>query len=345
MQDGDLWCGNRRLSAATGKIKRVYESENLGARIYSLRFFPGIVVFAAGDIAREEEPDRHTIASWVAFGLEDAKVLWDVSEAFAGMDDPLLAAGQDRVYLAKGRRQEQVTALDARSGALVWTSTLGGVQDLAVEGQSVFVLDGGSVAALRQADGQRLWERKLPEGHCTPLALGAGKVCLGIEQEQGSQVWAVDQATGEVAWRKDLPEEMLWLAAADARLLVTAQPYDEEPALSRLYALSVQDGRELWTRDLVTDCNGHDFRPAVAGTRLLVWCGDFDYFKKYLSSGAIRLLCLNPENGARQWTYLPREKEKYIYSRPVLQGRKVFFTDAEDLHCLSIAPAAPRARK
>ncbi len=113
-------------------------------------------------------------------------------------------------------------------------------------------------------------------------------------------LWALDQATGNVKWKKRVPEEMLWPAVvAGEQVLLTAQPYLEEK-LSILYSFSAIDGREMWNQDLVTTSNGHDFRPTITGKRLVVWCGDFDYFKKYGSSGAIRLMCYDTDNGQLQ---------------------------------------------
>lgn len=343
-QDGFLWYGRSQLLKANGKVKREFDTESMGTRVCDIRFFDQGVIFSSEHTANAEERDRHTIAFWNAFELATGKQLWGTAETFDGMVQPVLAVAGDKVFVAKGTAQEQVIALLAQSGKQVWVSQSGTVRDLAVGDKDLFVLHGASVSALSQSDGKKLWDRKLPEGRYTAMTLGPGVLYIGIEQEQGSMLWALDQATGNVKWEKQIPEEMLWPpVVAGEKVLLTAQPYSSETALSHLYAFSTQDGKELWKQDLVTDSNGHDFRPTVVGKQLVVWCGDFDYFKQYGSSGAIHLLCLDLDQGKREWVYQPKEREKYIYSRPVVEGRNIYYTDEENLFCLGLAGKNPKS--
>lgn len=141
---------------------------------------------------------------------------WRVS--FAGSDkkrrlaaSPVVAGG--RVYLMD--TDARVHALDARTGASLWSVSFGvGGKDrkavwgggVSVEGEMLYVTNGlGDVAALKASDGSVIWKKR-PAG---PLrgapAIGLGNIYV---MSADNQIFALKTADGAVEWQESGATEL-----------------------------------------------------------------------------------------------------------------------------------------
>jgi outer membrane protein assembly factor BamB len=155
----------------------------------------------------------------------------------------LVAADNDSVYDLRHR----VYALDARNGALLWLYDSESWTPSAPTVGSQAVYMGGygrEVYALDKATGRELWSFKASNiVFSSPLLAGGKVVFASID----GRVYALDEGNGELAWSLKLPG-FVWLAPSSDGVLHACSRGDT------LTALSVQNGKELWSfrgRDLL----------------------------------------------------------------------------------------------
>lgn len=158
------------------------------------------------------------------------------------------------VYLASAAPPAMgaVTALDLRTGKLLWTTALDVRSGPAVDvgRQLVYVTTATGVAALDVADGRVRWQKAIPHGdlrHAPILRLLAGAREVLIVTDSGGEVYGLDPArAGEQVWQARVAGEhdagqIDWGAAADHRNV-----YVGSAALG-LTALDLATGRLRWT--------------------------------------------------------------------------------------------------
>lgn len=163
----------------------------------------------------------------VALDASTGRVQWSVITAGEDMPTPAYAAG--RLYEVTGTGQ--FLAVDAASGRVLWTLQLKGfdsMSSLAWAGSDVVFATNQYLAAYPAAS---------------------------------SEVWAVDVATRRVSWAQALPVTSglsdCSPAVLDGRVYIAGVTHiamtSPDPTLQgRLFALSLANGRELWSQSLGT---------------------------------------------------------------------------------------------
>ncbi len=347
IHDNEIYCNNARLSIKTGNIKHIFRTETmLGAGIEIIGFAAGTIIFAAKNYFDEEEENPGCEFSWHAFDLRTNRLLWTTANAITGhffnvrtktRPDAILAVCGDTALLVKGDEQEQLEALNARTGKTIWLKHDMAVYDMVAENDRVFITTNDNKAiALSLADGKLIWQAKLLGDRIEKISLGKKLIyipCSRSENEE-SLLTALDKETGKQVWKKTFSKTNLFPAAvSDDMLCITEQPVADFKPGSFL-ALDAVNGQEKWKYEITADYNGHDFQPVITEDKVIIWSGDPEYMRKNGSSGDISMLCLNRYDGKLIWKYKPPEKEKYIYSRLIVCGKYIFFNDTEDVYCI-----------
>jgi len=105
--------------------------------------------------------------SLVAMTLEEGAVKWErrittsPGPNFLDVDSPAVFDESGRVYVASYK--DGVTALDAKTGDLVWISAQQGITSLISRGDVLFTAGDGNVGALHAVDGRALWTLNLSD--------------------------------------------------------------------------------------------------------------------------------------------------------------------------------------
>jgi len=171
-----------------------------------------------------------------------------------------LAAEGDRLYAAgtaddsEGNGKGRLYALDARSGATIWSSGTGadyttGASPIAVGGRVFVRTMGGkylarefSVEAFDAATGRHLWHASVGTSKrfwFGPLAADRNTV---VYPSEDGNLYALDAATGAVRWRMRRHENGVMPAIVNG--IVWASDID-----GRLIAHDGRNGRALWTSE------------------------------------------------------------------------------------------------
>ncbi|NDW01011.1 PQQ-like beta-propeller repeat protein [Salipiger sp. PrR002] len=242
-----------------------------------------------------------------------------------------LAVEGNRLYVASGFGK--VTALDAATGAEVWTQQLGGTATGAptVRGGLVYLTSGDSVGWAIEADTGRVrWRIDYPEdynnvagapapaldGEIVVFAFGSGAVQAAFRQG-GLRRWSADVA-----------------GSRTGSALATITDITGDPLISngkvyvgnhsgRVVALSLASGERLWT--------------ARMGALDAVWpVGD----SVYLVSDQNQLVRLDADTGAQIWAvdlpgYEPvrrpqkRRDSAFVHHGPILAGGRLIVASSD----------------
>jgi outer membrane protein assembly factor BamB len=329
--EASLFSGPVQLDARTGKAIRRFVFSSRGNEIKAIHLTGQTIVFLSESNANEEEQNRSFDYFWNAFDLKSGQELWTALQNCPRPSGALLETCGRLVLLVKGEAHDQVVAVEARSGKTVWSQKQSPVLSLAAAEGRVYLQTAENALALGADDGEVLWQTRLPGEAGQRLVLGAGKVIVSrrLHEDIDRVLLVLDQKSGTLTWKKEFPKTDLFPAAVGAgKIFLVAQP---ETGSGCLLALEAKDGKETWRQEAVADYNGHDFQPVVHGQQVLFWTGDPVYLQQNLSSGRIRLKCLNLIDGKTAWTYVPSEKEKVIYSQVVFCGEEMVYQDEEDV--------------
>ncbi len=228
--------------------------------------------------------------SVLAYELDSGKQVWHSKtglaiSAGAGVSDGLVLVGSS---------EAELVALDSDTGEELWrTSVSSEILSVPQVGDGVVVVQtvDGNIAGLDAGDGKRLWvhDRSAPvltlRGTGTPLVeqgvvlagFANGKM-IALEIQSGRQMWevavAVSRGRSELQRIVDLDADAV---ISDGILYVASYQ-------GRLVAISLQDGRMLWNRDM----------SAYAGIAV-------DSRQVYVSDADSELWALDRGTGASLW--------------------------------------------
>lgn len=196
---------------------------------------------------------------------------------------PLYADG--RIYIGGG--DGVVRALDARTGAVIWTyATHGRVRATpATDGRRIFVGSfDGAMYALDRADGKLAWSFQTLGN--TEFKIGAiqssaavadGLVVFG---SRDYRLYALDAATGKPAWIA--PHKGSWAIGSPA--VVGGKACVGSSDLKIVQCVDLRTGQEVWR----TSLNGAAFAsPAVAGDALFIGTFGGTLYQLNLADGKI----------------------------------------------------------
>jgi len=220
--------------------------------------------------------------SVAAVELESGKQIWHIKTGLAISAGPGVGGG----LVLVGSSEGQLVALDAQTGEQRWRA------DVPSEVLSVpKVYDGivvvqtvdGSISALSADDAKRLWvyDRSVPvltlRGTSTPIVDGgvviagfaSGKM-VALEVHSGREVWS--EAVAVPHGRTELQR----IVDVDAEPVVKRGILYAASYQGRLVAVSLQDGRMLWNREMSTYSGiaVDDSQVYVTGSDSEVWAID-----------------------------------------------------------------------
>lgn len=241
---------------------------------------------------------------------------------------PIVADG--RVYTMDA--ESTVSALDASSGAEIWSVDLtpdsenaidGFGGGLAAENGRLYVSSGfGFLAALDAASGAEIWKSFMRAPSRSAPAIAGGRV-FAVTRE--NRIFAFDTETGEADWDSSGLEQtagILGGAGPAATDEVVVAPYSS----GELVAYIASSGRTIWEDDLtgirgaggvaaLTDVTGD---PVIADNVV------------YAASQAGRLVAIDLRGGERVWT-----RNISSTQAPYVAGNAVFVvSDGGDLYAL-----------
>ncbi|MGI5375399.1 protein kinase domain-containing protein [Streptomyces sp. CA-251387] len=202
----------------------------------------------------------------VRFSLATGDIDW--SHAVADRPDPdagsdegeLLGAAEHRVFTFANRARNRETseyavqALDARTGALLWSRSLSGMPPSALSGSAQLIDEGllvlfegedNTYVLLDPATGKPRWKRSAPARDTCTLRTAAGIGYLLCTDADGKRtdIARLDPATGKARWTAELPGALTLAGRSGGHLVLLAKSeYDETLPAQRRVTLLDADG-------------------------------------------------------------------------------------------------------
>jgi outer membrane protein assembly factor BamB len=231
------------------------------------------------------------------------KQLWE-HNSYTLLEFPPVIYGEDLFQLGD---DAVLTAIDKRTGRLLWSQHLGqlSASSPAVTANTVYVTvlysghphSPGRVIALNSANGAIRWWRALPSGSESSPLIDHGRLFFG---SQNGTVFALDDANGAVVWT---------YRAASA---VKASPTLSDGVLyfgdysGRLQAVSEQTGRRLW----VSMSEG-----ALLGSGNFYSTAAVVYGRVFLGNTDGRIYAYDAATGKLDWAV---QTGAYVYASPAV---------------------------
>lgn len=204
----------------------------------------------------------------------------------------------------------EITGLDARTGDRQWTTTPGSYHVFASDGDSVFI-EGTTdvepahvpIASLSAADGNKTWERKLPQ----PSNAMVDEETLYLATDEG--IHALDRASGSRRWRYE------WERYQTGTLVVGSDTVagieGSFPGESTVHVLD-RSGGHRWSIE----------GSYVAGTTL---------HEDQLFTGGRFISAYDIETGEQKWK---QRRKRGLYQAPI--GHGVILSGGSDLQAYDI---------
>ncbi|MFD5576760.1 protein kinase [Streptomyces pseudogriseolus] len=288
------WQTTVEAPAATG-VKRAYDVAGVGVFHAPRCAVEGNAVFCAGDGTLPLRIDALTgRAVWRADGVPSAADKGEFGFSVLGVVDGTVVVQQQYRADEDGEYRTSVTALDARTGKLLWHRGLNDSRTRAhLLGDLVAVpddADGRTLVARSPRTGAERWTAALPEGQYCDWA-GSGTdvplVCGPGDDPAEHRVLLSLDATDGTTHTAEVPYDSVPVGSFDGRVLLLDRSEDQESdAYVRIRLVDTRTGRSTTTR------LAHALEGDVTLADGVLWCAS--------SSG--RLTALSARTGARLWT-------------------------------------------
>ncbi|CAM5725795.1 protein kinase domain-containing protein [Streptomyces pseudogriseolus] len=288
------WQTTVEAPAATG-VKRAYDVAGVGVFHAPRCAVEGNAVFCAGDGTLPLRIDALTgRAVWRADGVPSAADKGEFGFSVLGVVDGTVVVQQQYRADEDGEYRTSVTALDARTGKLLWHRGLNDSRTRAhLLGDLVAVPDdagGRTLVARSPRTGAERWTAALPEGQYCDWA-GSGTdvplVCGPGDDPAEHRVLLSLDATDGTTNTAEVPYDSVPVGSFDGRVLLLDRSEDQESdAYVRIRLVDTRTGRSTTTR------LAHALEGDVTLADGVLWCAS--------SSG--RLTAVSARTGARLWT-------------------------------------------
>ena len=268
-----------------------------------------------------------------AYTLDDGKLVWRSKTGALVSAGP----GVDEGLVLLGTSDAHVLALDAKTGKVLWTSQVSS-EVLSVpqvyEGVIIVQTVDGNLTGLEADTGKRLWvhDRTVPvlslRGTSTPL-IKDGVVLSGFAN--GKMV-ALDAHSGRQLWEAVIAipsgrSELQRMVDVDADPVVRDDVLYVVSFQGQLAAVSLQNGRLLWNRDM----------SAYAGMAV-------DFQQVYVTDELSNVWALDRRSGASLWKN--SDLQRRALTGPVVVEGYVAVGDFEGyVHLLSLVDGAISGRQ
>jgi outer membrane protein assembly factor BamB len=214
-----------------------------------------------------------------------------------------------------------LVAMDPYSRAVTWSFTMpAGFKDPYLMdpagGLLAFTDQKNTIIGLNPVTGGRLWVHEWPTGTFSSSIYGIqGRTLLALGvQNGGSQVIALDTTTGAVRW--SIPQAKATTMPGSGNLVFS------NPAHTTLDALSIDDGRRVWTADLpgaaAYPSDASELSPQVTVANGLVYMGWPTIYALDAATGRQRWTYTPTSPGRQERTFLINGRYAYILDNPRL---------------------------
>ncbi|WP_225652986.1 protein kinase domain-containing protein [Streptomyces pseudogriseolus] len=288
------WQTTVEAPAATG-VKRAYDVAGVGIFFAPRCAVEGNAVFCAGDGTLPLRIDALTgRAVWRADGLPSAAGKGEFGFSVLGVVDGTVVVQQQYRAGEDGEYRTSVTALDARTGKLLWHRGLNDSQTRAhLLGGLVVVpddADGRTLVARSPRTGAERWTAALPDGlYCDWAGSGTDVPLVCGPGDEPAEHWVLLSldATDGTTHTAEVPYDSAPVGSFDGRVLLLDRSEDEgRDAYVRIRLVDTRTGRATTTR------LAHELEGDVTLADGVLWCAS--------SSG--RLTAVSARTGARLWT-------------------------------------------
>lgn len=246
---------------------------------------------------------------------------WSYATLNGVPSSPVIAKGV--VYVSSGFSDYKVYALNASTGAKLWSSSYptGGTPP-AVENGVVYVGGGDyNIYALKASTGVTLWSYTTGNDVAAPPTVENGVVYVGSLDDN---VYALDASTGALLWIYSIGGGTGGYVTASAAV---ANGTVYVPSVGGvLYALNARTGVLLWSYVIGSGRGNSDSSPAVANGVV------------YVGSNDDNVYALNASTGALLWSYTTGGQ---VSSSPALANGVVYIgSDDYKLYALDASTGA-----
>ncbi|MFF9665231.1 PQQ-binding-like beta-propeller repeat protein [Streptomyces althioticus] len=286
------WQTTVEATAASG-VRRAYDVAGVGVVTAPQCAAEGKAVYCAGDGTLPLRIDALTgRAVWRADGVPSAAAEGEFGFSVLGVVDGTVVVQQRYRLGEDGEYRSSVTALDARTGRLLWHRGLNDSQTYAhLLGDLVVVPDddsGRTLVARSARTGAERWTAALPEGQYCDWAGSGTSVPLvcgpGDEPAEHHVLLTLDGTDGTVH-TAEAPHDSVPLGSFDGRVLLLDRS-EERDAYTRIRLVDTGTGRSTTTP------LAHELEGDVTLANGVLWGAS--------SSG--RLTAVSARTGARLWT-------------------------------------------
>lgn len=220
-------------------------------------------------------------------GNSGKNIKWKVAIPLSGYNSPVVWG--DKVFLtgASDSKQE-VYCFEKKSGNIIWTATVSGIQGspakspkvtddtgysaptVTTDGEKVYAIFAtGDIIAL-DMKGTKVWEKNIGVpvnhyGHSSSLMLFENKLIVQYDQSNSAKIMALSTQTGKTIWSTPRKVKISWASpvivntGSRVEIVLIAEPYvaSYDPAT----------GKELWK----IDCTSGEVGPSVAYSNGIVF--------------------------------------------------------------------------
>ncbi|MBI5541023.1 MAG: PQQ-binding-like beta-propeller repeat protein [Bacteroidia bacterium] len=213
-------------------------------------------------------------------GASGKNIKWKTTIPLPGYNSPVVWG--EKVFLtgANGTKQ-QVYCFDKKSGNILWTADVSGIDGspstapkvtddtgysaptVTTDGEKVYAIFAtGDIIAL-DMKGNKVWARNIGVpanhyGHSSSLMLFENKIIVQFDQNNGAKVMALSTQSGKTIWSTPRKVKISWASpvivntGSRVEILLIAEPY--------VASYDPSTGKELWK----IDCTSGEVGPSVA---------------------------------------------------------------------------------
>jgi len=332
-----------------------------------LAFVVGIVVAAgsvmtgqapaAGEWPQWRGPERSGVSRETGLLKQWPKtgppLAWSAGDLGGGYGAVAVAGSRVFVQGMRGR-DSVVTSLNRADGKVAWSKAIGQARENdkgsgpratpTVDGEVLYVLtENGDLAALRVADGARVWQRNIladfrganPNWLVSESPLVDGNLIIVSPGGRGAGMVALEKTTGKTVWQsKELNDEAGYSSAvvADVQGVRTIMTLTSEAGVG----VRASDGKLMWRYPRVANQTANIATPVYSDNKVF-------YSSAYGTGGALLALRADAGQVKAQEVYFTRDMQNHHGGVVLLNGYLYGFNNAI-LTCLEFASGKPMWR-
>jgi len=236
-----------------------------------------------------------------------SRLLWQVNDTYSAheslADTPVLIGSRMFVLKRDTFERTRVAAIDAETGAEIWTSSATRVRKIAADGSRVYGLETDSpshsmVLGFDADSGDLLWRTKL-ETSTSPLACSLSTTAAGVVVLAGRQLYLLGGLQGEHRWTRVLPGKRCpAVATCSAGKVLVATSKD-------LLCVDSTNGTIAWTR-IMEGKASRLARPCIVAQNECCYVG------RPLRNGKWDLFCYQTQEAKQLWKRKAPEATTHI---------------------------------